>query len=147
MPDLTLAEISPAQSALLLLPGGDTWDEGGNGEAAEKALKFLRAGVPVAAICGATAGLARVGELDDRPHTSNAPVYLQAMGYRAAAHYHHEPAVTDGTLITPGATAPLEFAYHIFKKLAPYPATPCSQPGLICSKPAIRSTFLLCSNS
>ena len=120
LPDMTLDQLEPGQSAMLILPGGDTWDEGQNIEAAQKAKVFLAAGVPVAAICGATSGLARVGILDDNRHTSNAPDYLQATNYQGAALYQNEPAVTDGNLITAGATAPLDFAYHIFKKLELY---------------------------
>ena len=33
VPDLALDELSPADSRMLILPGGDTWDEGGNTEA------------------------------------------------------------------------------------------------------------------
>nr|HMQ54363.1 DJ-1/PfpI family protein [Anaerolineae bacterium] len=91
-----------------------------NREAALKAKEFLAAGVPVAAICAATAGLARIGLLDDKRHTSNAAEYLQATGYQGAALYQNEPAVTDGQLITAAGTAPLEFAYQIFNKLALY---------------------------
>jgi len=122
LPDLTLDQLEPAQSAMLILPGGDRWDKGQNLEAAQKAKDFLAAGVPVAAICGATFGLAQVGLLDDKPHTSNALEYLQATNYQGAALYRNEPAVTGGNLITAGSTAPLDFAYHIFKKLDLYPA-------------------------
>ncbi|MFN2431952.1 MAG: DJ-1/PfpI family protein [Gemmatimonadota bacterium] len=72
---------------------------------------------PVAAICGATAGLARGGLLDDRRHTSNAREYLAATGYGGGPLYEDSPAVTDGELITAPAMAPLEFAYHIFRRL------------------------------
>ncbi len=120
LPDMTLDELDPAQSALLILTGGAGWDEGNHPEAIEKARQFLAAGVPVAAICGATAGLARAGMLDDKRHTSNAPEYLQAQNYQGAALYQHQPAVTDGNLITAGATAPIEFAYEIFRKLDVY---------------------------
>ena len=41
---------------------------------------FLAAGTPVAAICGATAGLAQCGLLDDRDHTSAAAEYLPPPG-------------------------------------------------------------------
>ena len=51
---------------------------------AGKAAEFLDAGVPVAAICGATAGLAAEGLLDDRRHTSNAAEFLAATGYGGA---------------------------------------------------------------
>jgi putative intracellular protease/amidase len=66
---------------MLILPGGTARDEGKHRVAAEKARQFLAADVPVAAICGATAGLARAGLLDDKRHTSNARDYLQASHY------------------------------------------------------------------
>ena len=119
-PDLTLDRLTPADSALFILPGGEAWDQGGNGEAVETARAFLRGGVPVAAICGATAGLARGGLLDDRRHTSNAREYLAATGYRGGALYEEQAAVTDGDVITASAMAPLDFAYHIFLRLDLY---------------------------
>src|SRR5919202_2690133 len=66
LPDITLNELEPSQSAMLILPGGEAWDEGKNSEILESAKRFLDAGIPVAAICGATAGLARAGILDDK---------------------------------------------------------------------------------
>lgn len=120
VPDLSLDELSPAGSRMLILPGGDTWDQGGNVEAVEKAREFLGAGVPVAAICGATAGLARGGLLDNRRHTSNAREYIAMTGYGGEALYQDEPAVTDGDVITAASMAPLEFAYHILRRLELY---------------------------
>jgi putative intracellular protease/amidase len=120
IPDMTLDELSPAESQMLILPGGDTWDEGGNTEVVEVARDFLASGVPVAAICGATAGLARGGLLDDRRHTSNAREYIAATGYRGGDLYEDEPAVTDGDIITAASMAPLEFAYHIYRRLDLY---------------------------
>ena len=120
LPDLALDELAPARSALLILPGGGGWDQGGNTEALDLSKRFLTAGVPVAAICGATAGLARAGILDNIRHTSNAREYLQATGYRGAALYQDQPAVTDGDVITANSTASIEFAYQIFKKLDVY---------------------------
>jgi putative intracellular protease/amidase len=76
--------------------------------------------VPVAAICGATAGLARVGVLDQRRHTSNAIAYLKGTGYRGTDRYEDVPAFDDGLLITAGGMAPLEFARAIFKRLQIY---------------------------
>src|SRR5918996_5334514 len=61
LPDVTLDDLRPADSAMLILPGADTWLTGGNGAFAAKARDFLDAGVPVAAICGATMGLAVEG--------------------------------------------------------------------------------------
>lgn len=120
VPDLPLEELDPAESAMLILPGGDVWDGAGIPAAVEKAREFLAAGVPVAAICGATSGLARGGLLDGVAHTSNAAEYLQATGYGGAAHYRDEPAVADGNLITASGTMPLEFAREIFRKLELY---------------------------
>ncbi len=120
LPDLTLDEMKP--DAMLILPGGEAWDEGKNGEILDLAKQCLEAGTPVAAICGATAGLARAGILDYRHHTSNALEYLQATDYQGAALYQNQPAVTDGDVITANSTAPIDFAYHIFKKLDLYPA-------------------------
>ena len=54
-PDFSLDQVEPDASAMLILPGGESWDRGGNVEAVEKATAFLAAGTPVAAICGATA--------------------------------------------------------------------------------------------
>jgi putative intracellular protease/amidase len=118
LPDVSLAELEPAQSAMLVLPGADVWDQLEGTEAAQKAKAFLKSGVPVAAICGATFGLANAGLLNDVQHTSNALEYLKtSSNYRGEALYRDEPAVTDGNIITAGATAPIDFAYHILKKL------------------------------
>ena len=121
VPDLTLAQLSPADSAMLILPGGDAWEAGGNLEAIETARTFLDAGVPVAAICAATAALARSGLLDGRRHTSNAREYLEATGYHGQSLYEEAPAVTDDNIITASGTAPVDFAQHIFRRLDLYP--------------------------
>ncbi len=110
LPDTTLATLDPAGSALLILPGGEHWDAGGGSAFAEAARRFLTAGVPVAAICGATAGLARAGLLDARRHTSAAAEYLAYTGYAGGAHYVDERAVVDGDLITAGPQSPVQFA-------------------------------------
>jgi putative intracellular protease/amidase len=122
LPGLTLKEFEPSESAMLILPGGDAWDAGANDEATGKAVSFLGAGVPVAAICAATAALARAGALDDKRHTSNARDYLKATNYRGEALYQDQPAVTDGNVITASGVAPVDFAYHIFNKLGVYSA-------------------------
>ena len=120
-PDLSLAEIAADRCAMLILPGGESWDRGGNAAAASLAGHLLAAGVPVAAICGATAGLARHGLLDARRHTSNMPEYLAATGYRGAALYIDSGAVSDGDVITASGIAPVDFAREIFHRLDLYP--------------------------
>lgn len=121
VPDLALADLDPADSTLLILPGSEKYDEGDDlVPFTAKARAFLDAGVPVAAICGATAGLAKEGLLDDRPHTSAVSFYLDATGYKGGEHYVDTDAVTAGDLITAGPTEPVAFAREIFARLGAY---------------------------
>jgi putative intracellular protease/amidase len=117
IPDLRLAELDAASSRLLILPGATMWDEGEGEAFATAAARFLEASVPVAAICGATAGLARAGLLDERDHTSAAPEYLAATGYGGADHYRDERAVIDGDLVTAGPQSPVPFARAVLQRL------------------------------
>ncbi|MEV0678161.1 DJ-1/PfpI family protein [Actinosynnema sp. NPDC050436] len=120
LPELALADVDPADSAMLVLPGADTWD-GGNAEFARAARRWLEAGVPVAAICGATVGLAAEGLLDDRPHTGNAPEELAGVaGYTGAEHYRADRAVRAGGLVTAGGASALEFAREVLAELDLY---------------------------
>ena len=119
-PDITIRELEPANSDMLILPGADTWLAGQNMAFVATAARFLDAGVPVAAICGATVGLARGGVLNDRDHTSNAVQILESDAYTGHARYQDERVVTDGDLITASGIAPVEFAKAIFERLAFY---------------------------
>ncbi|MGW0812383.1 type 1 glutamine amidotransferase family protein [Streptomyces viridiviolaceus] len=120
-PDVALADVRPEDSSLLILPGGDLWDTSDDlAPFARTARAFLDAGVPVAAICGATAGLAREGLLDDRAHTSAVSFYLAATGYAGGERYVEADAVTDGLLITAGPTEPVAFAREILGLLGVY---------------------------
>lgn len=125
LPDLLLESVTPADSAMLILPGGDAWEAPhagqGGAQAVRVAAAFLEAGIPVAAICAATAGLARGGLLDRRRHTSNARAYLAATGYGGGALYVDAPAVADRGVITATGIAPVDFAREIFRALALYP--------------------------
>jgi putative intracellular protease/amidase len=122
VPDMALADLRPADSSMLVLAGSTLWDRGDAEIArfAATAREFLNVGVPVAAICGAVAGLAREGVLDDRGHTSAVPEYLQATGYAGGALYREGDAVTDGDLITAGPSEPVAFAREIFARLGVY---------------------------
>jgi putative intracellular protease/amidase len=117
VPDALLADLDPTDSALFVLPGAEMWDAGGGEAFAAAAGRFLNAGVPVAAICGATAGLARAGLLDERNHTSDAAEYLAATGYAGGDRYVDERAVVDGDLITAGSPSPVQFARATLKRL------------------------------
>jgi putative intracellular protease/amidase len=120
-PDLALDDVRTEDSALLILPGADLWDTTDDlAPFARKARAFLDAGVPVAAICGATAGLAREGLLDDRGHTSAVSFYLAATGYGGGARYVETDAVADRGLITAGPTEPVAFAREVFRLLGVY---------------------------
>ncbi|TGA85066.1 DJ-1/PfpI family protein [Streptomyces sp. MZ04] len=120
-PDMSLADLRPEDSSLLILPGADLWDTGDDlAPFARTARAFLDAGVPVAAICGATAGLAREGLLDDRAHTSAVSFYLAATGYKGGERYVEADAVTDGNLITAGPTEPVAFAREVLGRLGAF---------------------------
>ena len=122
--DASLKDVDEHDSALLILVGGQGWenDVHTHAQAVEVAARRLQRGLPVAAICGATAGLARAGLLDGRPHTSNAASYLKGTGYGGGADYVDQAAVSDGTLITAGGMAALEFSRAIFELLQVYDA-------------------------
>jgi putative intracellular protease/amidase len=125
VPDVALADLRPEDSLMLILPGSDIWMGDAFVPFAEKARTFLDAGVPVAAICGSTGGLAIAGLLDDRKHTSNAAEFLAGTGYAGADHYVNEPAVVDGDLVTANSVAPVEFARAILGRLDVY------EPGVL----------------
>lgn len=120
IPSIALEDLRPEDSAMLILPGATAWDAGELEAVAQTARTFLEANTPVAAICGATLGLAREGLLDTRAHTSSAPEYLAASGYSGGHLYRNEPVVIDGNLITAGPQAPVDFARAIFTKLDLY---------------------------
>lgn len=117
MPDLLLADVDPADSDLLVLPGAVLWDAGGGRPFTELAGKFVAAGVGVAAICGATLGLARAGLLDQREHTSAAPEYLAGSGYSGAAYYRERRAVIGDGVVTAGPQSPVQFARAVLELL------------------------------
>ncbi len=120
VPDVAIDALDPAQSAMLVLPGADTWAEPAQQAWLEQARRFLDAQVPVAAICGATYALAAAGFLDDRPHTGPDKGFLASSGYAGTEHYVDELVVTDGDLITANPVAPVEFARAIFARLGLY---------------------------
>ena len=119
--DGALADVVVDDVALLILPGADTWFSG-HEQALDLTRELRGVGRPVAAICGATYGLARAGFLDDRRHTSNAPEFLASSGYAGADRYVDERVVDDDGLITASATAPVDFTAAIYRRLDVFPA-------------------------
>jgi putative intracellular protease/amidase len=120
LPSKTIADVDPADVAVFILPGGDRWEREPIEPQLASALNGLdAAGVPIAAICGATVAVARLGLLRGRRHTSNGLDYLRAHvpGYGAADHYVDDLAVRDDKLITASGLADVEFAREIFEEL------------------------------
>ncbi len=118
-PDKSIEEINFEDGDLLILPGADTWFKEENQKILEIVKEIINKDVTVAALCGATMGLAEKGFLDNRKHTSNDLEVLKMFcpNYKGAEFYLYEPAVTDNNLITASGMAPLEFTYHIFKRM------------------------------
>jgi putative intracellular protease/amidase len=119
LPDIELDECIMENADALILPGGNTWTDEVHAPILSLAEQFLKEGIIVAAICGATIGLARKGLLDSVWHTSNDLGYLKMIcpGYGGEQYYKQETAVTDGSLITASGIAPLEFSLHVLKAL------------------------------
>jgi putative intracellular protease/amidase len=118
-PDLTLKAVTAESSAMLILVGGDTWQDPKHEPVVTKVKKLLDANGNVAAICGATSALAEAGLFDHRPHTSNGIDYLKMVAphYKGDAHYKDDRAVSDGNLITASSAGPLQFARYILQRL------------------------------
>ncbi len=119
VPDLLVEDITHDTSAILLLPGADTWKDPIHLPMIEKAKQLLDKGGNVAAICGATTALADSGLLDNRAHTSNGLEYLTMFcpDYRGAAHYRDEKIVVDGNLITTSAAGGILLAREVIALL------------------------------
>jgi len=120
-PDIPLDSVASNDVELLLLPGGDMWEQADYPrEVLDPLIKELVAAeVPVAAICAATLALGRAGVLDSRRHTSNASDYLAAHvpDYAGGAYYVDSPAVRDQHVITASGLAPVDFAREVFAEL------------------------------
>ncbi|KPL57711.1 type 1 glutamine amidotransferase family protein [Rossellomorea vietnamensis] len=117
-PDMSLDECTLEREDLLILPGGSTWSEDIHQPILERVGQALEHGTIVAAICGAVEGLANMGYLDTRKHTSNNLEYTKMVcPHYGEALYESGPAVADGNLITASGIAPLEFAMEVLKKI------------------------------
>lgn len=107
-----------SQVAILILPGGLSWEEQDYDEIAEFVRAAVKAGIPIAAICSATTFLCRNGFLDHVKHTGDSLELFQSQkGYNGEALYVPAQVVSDGGIITANETAAVEFAYEIFKLL------------------------------
>ena len=125
VPDCLIEDIVVCETSTLLLPGANTWNDPKHGAIIGKASEFLSSGVTVCAICGATAALANAGLLDNRPHTSNGPGFLEMFcpGYKGKNFYVDKPSVADNNLITAGSTGALPWAKQIIEHLGVFQAS------------------------
>jgi putative intracellular protease/amidase len=117
--DITINELDFSNDDLLLLPGADKWLENENEEILIKSKDFINNDMNVAAICGATIGLAKHGALDSKLHTSIDKEYLKMLcpEYRGEEHYKDTLVVNNKRLVTASGIAPIEFSYEVIKNL------------------------------
>ncbi|MFJ6568918.1 MarR family transcriptional regulator [Streptomyces sp. NPDC091292] len=106
-PDLALDDLRPQDSSLLILGGADLWDSGSElAPFARLARRFLDAGTPVAAICGAVlreplpvAGIARAMGITRQSVQRVADLLAE----RGLAEYVPNPAHRRAKLLRPTA--------------------------------------------
>ena len=119
VPDCVIDDIAVNDKSVLLLPGGNTWDNPKHGTIVKKAKELLSVGATVCAICGATVALANAGLLDQRPHTSNGTGFLEMTcpNYKGQSFYIDKLSVSDHNLITAGAAGALLWTRQIIEHL------------------------------
>ena len=125
VPDHAVADLSPRDTELLILPGGDVWEAGYPADVLHPVIDRMRAaGVPVAAICGATIAAARAGLFRGRRHTSNGRAFLRQHAPAAANDddYIDVLAVRDNGVISASGLGAVEFAAEIFAELGVFSA-------------------------
>jgi putative intracellular protease/amidase len=125
LPSKRVTDVDSNDVAAFILPGGDRWQEAPiEPELTALVKKLDSKGVPIAAICGATVAVARMGVVRGRRHTSNGLPYLRkyAPDYKDAEQYVDALAVRDRGLITASGLASVEFARELFEELEVMPA-------------------------
>jgi putative intracellular protease/amidase len=117
-PDLRLEDVKISDFDLIILPGGNKWEEGGNTEISQLIKNTFNSGKTIAAICAATTFLAKLGLYSHINHTSNGLDYLkkQVPEYAGDSRYINKPCVMDKNIITANGAAMIEFAYNIFER-------------------------------
>ena len=120
LPSKTVGDVDAADVAVFILPGGDRWEQVPIEPEIEALLKRLDGqAIPIAAICGATVAVAKMGLLRGRRHTSNGLEYLRGHvpDYAEAENYQDATAVRDRGLITASGLGDVEFARELFEEL------------------------------
>lgn len=104
--------------AMLILPGGYSWQENRYDEIADFVKAVMESNIPVAAICGATIFLGKHGILDKIKHTGDElELFTIEPGYNGQQYYKSAQVVVDNGVITANETAAVDFTYEIFKML------------------------------
>lgn len=121
-PNSSLSEINIKEIGLLILPGGEAWENGGNTEIEKILAGTNELEKPIAAICAATTYLGKSGILDNIKHTSNDLNYLKAIApeYNGENNYQSLLAISDKNIITANGIAPIEFAREVFNMINLY---------------------------
>lgn len=122
IPDYTLDEIDYNHAAILILPGGEIWENDLLTDLIPVVRKFISENIIVAAICGPTVFLARHGFVENTPHTSNGKEYLENLigDYAGSELYVNQPSVSSNGIITANGIASVEFARDILGELEIY---------------------------
>ena len=122
LPDISISEIDVEDVYMLILPGGNAWEKGGNSEIDLLTKNLFAQKITIAAICAATTYLGEKGVLDNLKHTSNDLYYLKRIApqYSGEKNYINSLAITDANVITANGIAPIEFAREIFEKVKLY---------------------------
>lgn len=122
--DYSLEEISSRDAAILLLPGGESWQNPQNNAGiAEKIQAFHEQKIPIAAICGAVISLARLGLLNTVKHTGNNIEELKEFAsdrYQGDSLYQNQKVVQDQNIVTAGGVHPVDFAAEVMRLLKLY---------------------------
>jgi putative intracellular protease/amidase len=118
-PMISVDEVRIEDHDLLVLPGSEMWMERETDTILNIAKDRIKNNKMVAAICGVTFGLARIGALDDIYHTSNDKNFLKMICpiIKVKIFYIDKPAIKEGNLITASGIAPLDFTYEVIKLL------------------------------
>lgn len=122
LPDATLDEIDPQETAIFILPGGDRWEDGPDQKVDELLQRLHAQKILIGALCAATLEIARAGLTAGVRHTSNSKKYLKKMvpAYQDEDHYVDELAVTDDKIITASGLGSVEFAREVIRELGIY---------------------------
>lgn len=106
------------KTAMVILPGGLSWEENYYDNIAEFLKKTKELHIPIAAICGATTFLCKHGFLNNINHTGDSLEALKNQKeYKGEAFYINKQVVVTDEVITANETAAVQFAYEIFKIL------------------------------